>query len=205
MATDFEDWTNGISVVSGPLASDLPDWTEAIAAGSGAAFYASLTGVGESTTPGALTQAGGLTVNAGSDAVTVTSGSTTPLTIDSTGTGGVIVESTNTNGGLVIESKQTINITQTGLALTTGIELDTSGNIGQILINSGTGGISLQAASGTITLQSNTFRVSGSTLGFFGHTLGGQPTITGSKGGNVALANLLTALAGLGLVVDSTT
>ena len=31
------------------------------------------------------------------------------------------------------------------------------------------------------------------------------PTITGSRGGNVALADLLASLAGLGLVVDSTT
>lgn len=31
------------------------------------------------------------------------------------------------------------------------------------------------------------------------------PTVTGSKGGNVALASLITALAGLGLIVDKTT
>lgn len=33
----------------------------------------------------------------------------------------------------------------------------------------------------------------------------GQQTITGSKGANVALASLITALANLGLIVDSTT
>lgn len=32
-----------------------------------------------------------------------------------------------------------------------------------------------------------------------------SPTVTGSKGGNAALANLVTALAGLGLIVDGTT
>lgn len=42
-------------------------------------------------------------------------------------------------------------------------------------------------------------------LGFFGATPGAQPTITGAKGGNAALTSLLTALATLGLVVDSTT
>jgi hypothetical protein len=41
--------------------------------------------------------------------------------------------------------------------------------------------------------------------GFFGATPVGQPTVTGSRGGNAALASLLTALAQLGLVVDSTT
>jgi hypothetical protein len=42
-------------------------------------------------------------------------------------------------------------------------------------------------------------------LGFFGHALASKPTVTGAKAGNVALANLLTALAGLGILTDSTT
>lgn len=42
-------------------------------------------------------------------------------------------------------------------------------------------------------------------LGFYGQTPVAKPTITGSKGGNAALASLLTALADLGLITDSTT
>jgi len=42
-------------------------------------------------------------------------------------------------------------------------------------------------------------------LGFYNTTPASQQTVTGSKGGNVALGNLLTALATLGLIVDSTT
>jgi len=42
-------------------------------------------------------------------------------------------------------------------------------------------------------------------MGFFNATPIVQPTVTGAKGGNVALTNLLTALANLGLLVDSTT
>jgi hypothetical protein len=34
---------------------------------------------------------------------------------------------------------------------------------------------------------------------------GTKPTVTGSKGGNAALTSLLTALAALGIVTDSTT
>lgn len=45
----------------------------------------------------------------------------------------------------------------------------------------------------------------GSTIGFYGATPAGKPTITGSKGGNAALTNLLGALAGMGLLTDSTT
>lgn len=44
-----------------------------------------------------------------------------------------------------------------------------------------------------------------STLAFYGGSATTQPTITGSRGGNAALASLLTALAAFGLIVDSTT
>lgn len=40
-------------------------------------------------------------------------------------------------------------------------------------------------------------------LGFFGTNPVVKPTVTGSRGGNAALASLLTALAGEGLIVDS--
>ena len=42
-------------------------------------------------------------------------------------------------------------------------------------------------------------------LGFFGATEVARPTVTGSRGGNAALASALTALASLGLVTDSST
>jgi len=45
----------------------------------------------------------------------------------------------------------------------------------------------------------------GSTVGFYNTTPIAKPTVTGAKGGNVALGNLLTALANLGLLTDSTT
>lgn len=40
--------------------------------------------------------------------------------------------------------------------------------------------------------------------GFFSNAPVVKPTITGSRGANAALANLLTALANMGLIVDST-
>jgi hypothetical protein len=65
--------------------------------------------------------------------------------------------------------------------------------------------ISIETASGPmIAIQEATFGTP--TMAFFGKTpLVQKPTISGSKGGNVALGNLLTALAGLGLINDSTT
>lgn len=46
---------------------------------------------------------------------------------------------------------------------------------------------------------------SGEKVGFFGATPVAQVNVTGSRGGNAALASLLTALASLGLITDSTT
>jgi hypothetical protein len=45
----------------------------------------------------------------------------------------------------------------------------------------------------------------GSGHGFFGATPVAKPTVSGSRGGNAALASLLTALANLGLLTDSST
>ena len=42
-------------------------------------------------------------------------------------------------------------------------------------------------------------------MGFFAHVAVVQPTVTGSKGANAALTSLLTALNGMGLVIDSST
>lgn len=44
-----------------------------------------------------------------------------------------------------------------------------------------------------------------SQIGFFGATPVAKPTVTGSRGGNAALASALTAFANLGLIVNSST
>ncbi len=45
----------------------------------------------------------------------------------------------------------------------------------------------------------------GGDIGFYGTAPATKPTVTGSRGGNAALASLLTALAGQGLITDSST
>lgn len=47
------------------------------------------------------------------------------------------------------------------------------------------------------------FEVGEATIGFYGATPASKPTVTGSRGGNAALADLLTELATLGLITDS--
>lgn len=63
------------------------------------------------------------------------------------------------------------------------------------------------SASGTsLDFQTNgtsRIKMDGTGLGFFAATPAAKPTVTGSRGANAALASLLTALATLGLVTDS--
>lgn len=52
-------------------------------------------------------------------------------------------------------------------------------------------------------LSVDDLRFNGQKIRFFGNTAGTtQPTVTGSRAGNAALASLLTALAAMGLIVD---
>ena len=63
-----------------------------------------------------------------------------------------------------------------------------------------TNGEVVLAAENTVNL-----RVGKTKLGFYGSAPVAKPAITGSRGGNAALASLLTALASAGLITDSTT
>ena len=54
------------------------------------------------------------------------------------------------------------------------------------------------------TLYCDNFEHVGTDIGFFGATATTKPTVTGSRAGNAALADLLTELATLGLITDST-
>lgn len=47
--------------------------------------------------------------------------------------------------------------------------------------------------------------LAGDQLGFYGVAPVVRPTVTGSKGGNLALTSVCTALANLGLIVNNTT
>lgn len=68
------------------------------------------------------------------------------------------------------------------------------------VLDSGGSNALLNASGTTLTLGA-----AGSTLKFFGGTGSTKPTISGSRGGNAALASLLTAGATLGLWTDGTT
>jgi hypothetical protein len=92
----------------------------------------------------------------------------------------------------------------------------TDKNGGQLILQggqaTGTGesGVTLQGcvagATGTADRSfQDMVKVLGDKLGFYNSTPVTKPTVSGSRGGNSALASLLTALANQGLIVDSST
>ena len=139
--------------------------------------YESLTGPGESTTPGVLQQVGGFTI------------SDTPIGPPAGGIGFVVFTAAGVNMGAL----------DFILTASNYLFIDTAG--GQLLEDtSGSLGIELRATGVGNFIKLNT---SGN-IGFFGSGGTTHPTVTGSRGGNAALASLLTALAGLGLIIDGT-
>lgn len=75
---------------------------------------------------------------------------------------------------------------------------------GDLIVASGTG----TTANGSVKINSGSttrIQANGTGLGFFNATPIAKPTVTGAKGGNAALASLLTQLVSLGLITDSST
>lgn len=71
---------------------------------------------------------------------------------------------------------------------------------GDTVIQQVAGKLHIGVASGAAEI-----RVGDSQLGFYGTAPVAKPTVTGAKGSNAALASLLTALASMGLLTDSST
>jgi hypothetical protein len=63
----------------------------------------------------------------------------------------------------------------------------------------------LQLKAGPFGARVHSFNGANNTLGFYGADPVGRPTVTGSRGGNAALASLLAALDQVGLIDDQTT
>jgi hypothetical protein len=131
----------------------------------------------------------------------------------------------NSSGGISITEAGSGKITITGPALNFTIGATGSVSSGifiatasvPISVGSTSGNVSVYSGSGYLHLSGNSVELYGDSggiaigfdasddIGFFGATPIAQPTVTGSRGGNAALASLLTALADLGLIVDSST
>ena len=74
MASDAPDWQRVVTLISGGSVSDAPDWQRTVT-GPGAASvggYKSLTGAGQTSTPGQLDQAGPFLAVAGNSLINLT-------------------------------------------------------------------------------------------------------------------------------------
>lgn len=131
---------------------------------------------------------GDVTIDGG--AHTATDSSTTGTTVNLTGGSNA---ATNGNGGIVnITGGPTSTGTGTGGdVIIKGGTKPASGTAGRVYLKDSVGNI-LMSIGGT-----------NSTLSFYGVTPVTKPAVTGSRGGNAALASLLTQLAALGLITDS--
>jgi hypothetical protein len=190
-----------------------------ISASSGSGGYASLTGPGQTVTPGELTQEGQFVIqNNTTPQLVVETSSNIGLAAWSTGgatfiapiasgvfpsTGDFHVE---TGGKLLItcsdqSSIQTIHTNDT-FTIECGnlaIIFPTGTGTQFILIGGITGPLNTQV------VQIHALNNSNLWLSFWGATGTSQQTVTGSRGGNAALASLLTALNAYGLIVDAST
>jgi hypothetical protein len=103
------------------------------------------------------------------------------------------------NAGLSVNSG-TLNAGATAVAGLSATSLSVTPGNATVAGTLGVTGAS--TLSGGVTIG-NALSHTGSTAGFFNTAATTKPTVTGSRGGNLALASVLTALAGLGLIVNS--
>lgn len=67
------------------------------------------------------------------------------------------------------------------------------------------GALTAGIVTGTTAIFTGTLSHQGASLGFYNHAAIAKPTLSGSRGGNAALATVCDALKNLGLVTDSST
>jgi hypothetical protein len=122
------------------------------------------------------------------------------------GTGGISIVDDSTTSGIRIQEQNSsdIDILQQGSG---SINLQTTS--ADLSVQAGAGGVSgnlrLEAFQNILITATSAVNISGAQMGFYGQTPISRPTVTGSRGGNAALTSLITSLASLGLIIDSTT
>jgi hypothetical protein len=155
--------------------------TWAVVRGGGSGGYASLTGAGETATPGDLTQAGGFTVND-------TAGD--GIELESTG-GGISITNTESGAINIVDSGDTgFNIQETGDG--NALNLVSSGTAGEVSINASdaAGQVSVNAGGTSVTVNESEllvapshsslqFIVAGSGVSVVLNTPGNQFTLSG--------------------------
>jgi hypothetical protein len=187
---------------------------DAIAVVGTATFTPLATFTGGLTSTGALTANGAVTLgDNASDVITVTG--TATFAALATFTTGIATGATPAAAGAIRLSNATaINARNAANSADLNVvTVDGSDNLlfGQTGSSAGTffygttqAGVLVGANFGLQVLTTGTrLGWSGGDIGFYGSAGGSKPTVSGSRGGNAALADLLNELAGLGLITDS--
>jgi hypothetical protein len=199
------------------------------------ALTAGNTSVGTLATSGLYTANAGITVASGTTTLGVTNAGATTLTgltvtpntstlsalvagatsVTTLATSGLYTASagiTIASGSLTALATGVTTLSSSGLATLNSLAV-TPGDSSVVKLTAsglitGTAGLTISSGSttiaGTLTAQAN-FLHTGSAFAFFNSAAQTKQTITGSRGGNAALANLLSALANHGMITDSTT
>jgi hypothetical protein len=166
----------------------IETWSQHVGGG----MYASLTGPGQTISPGSLTQSGDFEVNGTDSSGFGLNGGVFGV---NAANGVSIISSVGATGPINIEVNPAGGLSLNPASLTCAL----SG--GQWLqLKDANGNVAFQIQANARTTPPPTMAI-----GFFGSGGWPQITVTGAKGGNAALANLLTALAQYGLIIDNTT
>lgn len=138
----------------------------------------------------------------GGIAITPDSGSILRLGADSAGT--QVASQThvcaNASGGLIQTFSPELYFNHTTIyKRTAAVSLKCTETISDTYVENYASGVSFDLQ----TNGTSRIKINGTGIGFFAATPAAKPAVTGSRGGNAALASLLTALATLGLITDS--
>lgn len=136
MPSDSPDWQEVANITAAAAMSDGPDWQLVITPAGGGSFggYASLTGPGQTASPGALTQQGGLTVNdPNGDGVTVQSEGFVTIIAESADS---VLIATTGGGGISVSSDGGLDLTDSS---TTALTIEETGTGGIAIVDAGSG------------------------------------------------------------------
>ena len=171
----------------------------------------SQTKLGALTIQGAFSTEGNTTIgNASADTLTVNATSTFNTTATFTGDvflGNASGDNISVGGSLAITADATLG---SGVALRAvgSIAHDVIAMDGADNLNLGDTGVDVTVLGDSFTAHvsgNDMIQVNSTGIGVFGSTPIARPTVSGSRGGNAALADLCSELANLGLIIDSTT
>lgn len=170
-------------------------------------IFSAMACTGTTSTGGALSLRSGNGTTVAGD-VTIINGVSTNTTFSSTSVTFTMQTVQFTANQTNCIFKQADNTTNSATAATLTVRAanatGTTSTGGDLIVASGTG----TTANGSVKINSGSttrIQANGTGLGFFNATPIAKPTVTGAKGGNAALASLLTQLVSLGLITDSST